>query len=142
MSKKLMDIIGKIRELLGPRRRLDEISRRLEQNAEAISTADKRNQQEHKFQNERLDRILSEHEQSERKRTTNDERHYTVQNSMRKATWCAFIAAAAYAAISGWQWYDLRRSIEISNRAWVGLDRPVDVTDFTYDPKEGVRLAT
>jgi hypothetical protein len=46
-------------------------------------------------------------------------------------------AAVVYAGVTIVQLYDLRHSIEMNNRAWVGLDRPVDVTAFSFGPKEG-----
>ena len=38
--------------------------------------------------------ILAKYDEAERKRSTNDERAYRIQNSIRWATWCAFFAAA------------------------------------------------
>jgi hypothetical protein len=106
MNENVSNIISKIRELLGTRRRLDEISRRLEQNTKAVGAADERNQQQCKIQNERLGEILAEYKQSERNRAANDDRHYSLQNSIRWATWLAFIAAVIYAGIT---WLNLNQ---------------------------------
>jgi hypothetical protein len=94
------DWLRELREFLGIPKRLSEINEHVRQNVEAIGTTDERQYEQYKIQQEWRDKIFTEYKQTERNKSTNDERHYRVQNSIRWATWCAFIAATIYAGIS------------------------------------------
>jgi hypothetical protein len=56
--------------------------------------------------------ILTEYKKTEGDRTTSDNRQYGVQNSLRWATWFAFIAASAYAAIAAFQLCTSQRQLQ------------------------------
>jgi hypothetical protein len=47
----------------------------------------------------------------------------------------AIVIAFTYATLTFLQWTALKHSIELSNRAWVGVSRPVEVTAVNYDAK-------
>jgi hypothetical protein len=75
-----------------------------------------------------LDPIITAHQKAETYRTTNDNRQYRVQNSLRWATWLAFIAAAAYAGISRYQLGEVQKQTAIAeqqSRPWIKI---VEVT--------------
>jgi hypothetical protein len=57
--------------------------------------------------------------------------------SIAASTVGLLFVTGAYAIVSYRQWRELQRSIEISNRAWVGVSRPIDVTGLLLDPKHG-----
>lgn len=68
-----------------------------------------------------LDNLISKHEQTVREKSASDERNYRVQRSIKRATWCAFLAASIYATIAYRQWQDSSHNFQTDQRAWVGL---------------------
>jgi hypothetical protein len=72
----------------------------LKQQTEAIRTQNKCAEERREVQPIWLEPILTQYQQAERNRATQDDRHYRVQNSIRWATWCAFFAATIYAGVS------------------------------------------
>ena len=48
-------------------------------------------------------------------------RQYAIQNSIRKATWLAVIAAAIYAGITFLQWRDANSNFKQDERAWMAF---------------------
>jgi hypothetical protein len=75
-------------------------------------------------------------ENKERKQDAENNRQHRIQNSIRKATWAAFVAAAVYAGIAAFQFSAAKESLEVTRksvqdaaanfrldeRAWVGLN--------------------
>jgi hypothetical protein len=56
-----------------------------------------------------------------RGRRAEGDRQYSAQNSIRKAAWCAFIAAAIYAGITFVQWRDANSNFKRDERAWMAF---------------------
>lgn len=121
---------NRIREFAGIPRQLEGIRKTFERYAEIIGAANARHYGEDKPRHEKLEKLLAEREQSKGGQSHHETRQYRVQNSIRWATWLAFGAAAIYAAVAGYQLVELRRSIEVSNRAWIGVSRPVSITSI------------
>ncbi len=64
-----------------------------------------------------LEPILSEYKRSVREKQSSDERQYAVQNSIRKATWCAFWAVLIYAGITLLIWRANQKAAEAAKGA-------------------------
>lgn len=88
---------------------------------ESASTTNERAEQNKLAQPLWLDDLTSKFEQTSREKSASDHRHYRVQNSIKRATWCAFLAASVYAGISYRQWWDLRRNFKLEQRPWIGI---------------------
>ena len=71
-----------------------------EKHIEAIRAANKRNEQQQQVHQEWFGDVLTKYKKAESDRGTRDDRQYRVQNSIRWATWCAFLAASIYAGLS------------------------------------------
>jgi hypothetical protein len=90
----------------------------------AIRTEQERQSQQYHIQPLWLDPILTERKQSEANTTSSNDRHYRVQNSLKRATWCAFIAATVYAGIAGYQLSEIHQQTAIAeqqSRPWVKI---------------------
>jgi hypothetical protein len=132
-------LIKKIRELIGIPRQLTDIRQSIDQQTEAIRTTDKRNEQQ---QNQLPVAVKVELEKDqEGKREAEADRQYRVQNSIRKATWLAFAAATIYAGIAYLQWRDAHQSFIVNNRAWVGIDRPIEIKSISSDITHGGKVS-
>jgi hypothetical protein len=125
-TPKLHSIIERLRDLLGIPQRLTEIDKRIQQQTEAIRASDERQKQDREIQPVWLNPVLAKYDQSERDKKTNDDRHYRVQNSIRWATWCAFIAASIYGAITYRQWKTAQDQLKASERPWIAPTFSVD----------------
>lgn len=68
--------------------------------AETERATDERSEQDKHIQPLWLDNVISKYEHTVGEKTSSDDRHHRVQNSIRWATWCAFFAASLYAGIS------------------------------------------
>lgn len=89
-----------------------------------------------------INAIITFDNQTKRDAKTENDRQYTVQNSIRCAAWFAFGAAFLYAGISAYQTYLLRKQIRNSvesfrmdERAWVELE-PIVATPISPPDKE------
>ena len=61
--------------------------------------------------------VVAYDEETIRNSKAEADRQYRTQNSLKKAAWCAFIAAILYAGIAAWQTYEMRRSTEAAKQA-------------------------
>jgi hypothetical protein len=59
----------------------------------------------------------------EGKRKAEGDRHYRIQNSIRKATWAAFVAATIYAGIAVLQWRANKRAAEATVQGVTNADK-------------------
>jgi hypothetical protein len=79
---------------------------------------------------------------SERYRRANDKRNYAVQKCIAIATWCAFLAAIAYAAVSGYMWSEMRKQTNLQRngqRSWLGVNGPISSQQIVFsNPHQGV----
>jgi hypothetical protein len=94
LTKKFRRELPKLAELL---------HRDLKQHTEAIRATQKRDQQDREVQPVWLEPVLAKYQEPVGEKKANDDRHYRVQNSIRWATWSAFIAASVYAGITFYQ---------------------------------------
>jgi hypothetical protein len=120
----------------------------ISQDIRAIRDQKERNQQQNKINPIWLDPVLTAHQQAEANKTTLEQRQYRVQNSLRWATWLAFIAAAVYAGISKYQLHEIQKQTAVAeeqNRPWlkiedVRLDTSVpDIPMLSFMPMPGKR---
>lgn len=79
--------------------------------------------------NQTVTTVVSFNDKTIRDTQTENDRQYGVQNSIRRAAWFAFVAAATYAGIAAYQSYLTRRQIHdnaesfrLDERAWVEID--------------------
>ena len=84
--------------------------------------------------------IVSFDEETKRESKIENDRQYCVQSWIRWAGWCAFGAAVIYAAITAFQWSEMRKAtkaateaahsaaqqLELSERPWVDADISID----------------
>ena len=84
--------------------------------------------------------IVSFDEETKRESKIENDRQYRVQSWIRWAGWCAFGAAVIYAAITAFQWSEMRKAtkaateaahsaaqqLELSERPWVDADISID----------------
>ena len=119
---------------------LEKLSQSIEKHAKTIHAASERDEQENKVNKVRLDNISAQDEHAERDRKTKEERQYRVQNSIRKATWSAFIAASIYAGIAALQWCATRdanqlakKALSVQTRPWIGIEVGADDIRATLD---------
>jgi hypothetical protein len=89
----------------------------IEQHSKTVCTEDKGQEQDREVQPVWIKAILSKYDEAEGKRQSNDDRHYRVQNSIRWATWSAFIAATIYASIAALQWCSMQQSNKITRES-------------------------
>ena len=71
---------------------------------------------------------------------TENDRHYSVQNSIRRATWLAFIAAAIYAFFAAWQVCEMRIATAQVTRQindFEAAQRAVLAPEATWDKDKG-----
>jgi hypothetical protein len=106
--------------------------RQIQEDVDSIRAQQERNEQQRNIQPVWLDPVISEYKQAETDKKTNEDRHYSVQNSLRWATWLAFGAATVYAGISYTQWRDAKRNFRVDQRAWIGVQFPP--TPFNVQP--------
>jgi hypothetical protein len=108
---------------------LEILNRELQKHSEAIRATNERNKQQDKVWQERFAEVPSEYKQAERDKSTNDYRSYCVQNSIRWATWLAFLAVAAYAGITYFQWrtapHALIEARDSSNKQYIKLTEQI-----------------
>jgi hypothetical protein len=105
-------IQGELRRIVG---KLAQLHEDIEKHITTITNADRREQRQ-----ESPDRIpvnVNSHEDVKRDQKANENRQYRVQNSLKRATWCAFIAASVYAAIAGFQSCEMRQATEATKEA-------------------------
>jgi hypothetical protein len=121
----------------------------LAQNTESIRASDKRREQEQSVQPLWLDPVLAKHDESERNRTTSDDRQYRVQNWIRWAAWSTFLAASVYAGITAYyasitrhQLKEMQTQTRIQRnaainqeRAWIGLDETLKIDVLEIMPR-------
>src|SRR6266446_3474094 len=72
-----------------------------------------------------------------RKSQAENDRQYSVHNSIRWATWLAFVAATIYGFIAYFQWQDSHDNFVVNQRAWIGADRPVEVNSIVLAAERG-----
>ncbi len=89
----------------------------IEQHSKTICTEDEGQEQDREVQPVWIKPILSKYDEAEGKRQANDDRHYRVQNSIRWATWSAFIAATIYAGIAAKQLDEMRKATKATQQA-------------------------
>jgi hypothetical protein len=87
--------------------------------------------------------VVSFDDETKRDTKTESNRQYRVQNSIRRAAWCAFGAAFIYAGIAAYQTHLTRKqmrdnteSFKTDERAWIELE-PIKPVLLTQDPKFG-----
>ena len=79
-----------------------------QQQIKAANTAQERQQKQQEIAPLWLNDVIAKYEETEGNKAANDNRHYRVQNSIRWATWCAFIAASVYGGIAALQLRTMR----------------------------------
>lgn len=97
---------------------LETASESVQQQKKATDAAEERKEKQQGVQPLWLKDVLTKYDQSESDRGTRDDRHYRVQNSIRWATWCAFIGALIYGAIAYRQWTALQDQNNIAMSAF------------------------
>ena len=114
---------------------LSAIQETIQNYAQAIHAANEGKEQQEEVGKKWRDEILTEYKKAEGNRTTSDERQYSVQNSLRWATWCAFIAAVAaaygafhYASIAADQLTEMRRTNCLTQKALANSDNALKQT--------------
>jgi len=78
------------------------LHRDLHQHKKAITAKTKRDNEQDEIWEKWREDVFSKYEESERDRGTRDDRSHRIQNSIRRATWCAFLAATIYAGITAY----------------------------------------
>jgi hypothetical protein len=150
-GKLLRQIADAIRQLGGLPQDLITIGKKIDERTKAMGATDEREQQEENVRQERFKEVFAEYKQSERKRTINEYRSYRVQNSLRWATWFAFIAAAIYAFFAHEQLEQARiateaatKSVEESQTAQINTQSQFDRTmnQIISQTTQQVRAAT
>lgn len=81
-----------------------------QQQIESVNASKERDEQKEEVRPIWLDDVLAKYDQAEGDQTARDERHYRIQNSIRWATWCAFIAATFYGGVAALQWRTMNES--------------------------------
>lgn len=99
------------------RTELSAIKEAVQDHAKAVRAAKEGKDKEQEIRQKWWENVLTEYKKAEGDRTTSDDRHYRIQNSLRWATWLAFIAAFVYATIAALQLRDFDESIGISQTA-------------------------
>jgi hypothetical protein len=84
-------------------RRLYDRLQSVEHEIRSIRNSQERQEKQRDIQPLWINPILAEHKQAEANNTTNQEKHYRVQKSLKRAAWCAFFAAAVYGGVAYWQ---------------------------------------
>ena len=108
---------------------LETLSARIEELQDAIKEHGKaiRSAQESEGQEEprpkKIYADISNDEESVRDEKAESERQYRVQNSIRWATWCAFVAACAFAAISIGQWHELHIATQAATESAIAATK-------------------
>jgi hypothetical protein len=115
-GKLLRQIVDAIRPLGGLPQDLTNIGKKFDEQTKAISAADEREQQEEKVRQEWFKKVFSEYKESERNKSTNENRSHRVQNSLRWATWCTFVAASVYGAVAFWQATISQSAVSVASR--------------------------
>lgn len=98
---------------------LRRISESLKQDKETVQAEQERDGQKDQVRPIWLEEVFAKHDQTEGNRSANDDRNYRVQNSLRWATWAAFIAASIYGAIAACQLYAIRESNKTAQKQLV-----------------------
>jgi len=88
-----------------------------QQQIEATRTQQEREEQKQYIAPHWIHEIVSKYQEAERDKTARDERHYSVQRSLKRATWCAFFAASFYGAVAAYQAYLPRHQLYEMTRA-------------------------
>ena len=70
---------------------------------------------------EHTEAIHAKYDKAEDDRKKEGDRQYTVQNSLRWATWCAVGAAVIYAGVSAWQTGEISHNFRMDQRAWMKI---------------------
>ena len=83
-----------------------------QQRTEAINAAQESQRRQKDIAPLWIENIVTKYEQVERDKATADERHYRVQNSLKRATWCAFFAASFYGAVAVFQWWTMHTTYQ------------------------------
>ncbi len=77
--------------------------------------------------------IVSYDEETARNTKHEQDRQHRTQNSIKKAAWCAFVAAVIYAGIAAFQWNEMRNATVISREALESVQRAfVSFQHFEY----------
>lgn len=79
-----------------------------QQQIKAANAAQERHHKQQEIAPLWLNDVIAKYEETEGNKAANDNRHYRVQNSIRWATWCAFIAASVYGGIAALQLRTMR----------------------------------
>jgi hypothetical protein len=94
--------------------------------SDSIGTIQKDNNKHQQVQQKWLEKFFPLYEKSERDKAISDQRHYSIQNSIRRATWIAAIAAVIaagggifYARTAYRQWEISQRQLEAVERPWL-----------------------
>lgn len=109
----------------------------LQQTVESIRARQERDNQTKTVDPSWLLPVLTAYQQSEVNRATSDNRQYRVQNSIRWATWCAFIAAAIYAAIAGGQMFYIYKQTQLLNRQLIATQAALLEMTITFNEASG-----
>jgi hypothetical protein len=101
------------------RKALELFHRDIQNHTEAVRAQNTRSEKERELQPIWLDKVISQYQQSERSKSSQEDRHYRIQNSIRWATWGAFIAASIYGSVAMLQWSAAREASYEYQRPWV-----------------------
>ena len=107
------------------------VDERLQQQTTSIHAAQESQNENYEVRQKWDEERLSENQIAKGDQTRRDERNYSVQNSIRWATWIAAIGAWIYGGIAFVQWYDANRNFAIEERAWVTVheNAPIHLQD-------------
>jgi hypothetical protein len=128
----LRAIIERVRDLLRVPQRLTEMQSSIQQQTEAIRAGDERQKKDRESQPVWLKPILDKYDEAETRRQTESDKQHSVQKWMCRGTWAAVVAASIYAGITFFLWKDANKNFVASQRAWVGISRPISVSTIDF----------
>ena len=119
-AKLFADIANKIRELAGIPQQLTGIRESIEEQGKATRAAYESKQQQEQEQWRRVEVRFADEEKGKRQADQNSQTR--IQNSVKRAAWFTFWAAAIYGAITLLLWLNARDQLEMEQRGWLVFD--------------------
>jgi hypothetical protein len=104
----------------------------LKEHTEAVHAAKKSSEDQRNIQPIWLEPILAKYQEPTGNQKASDERHYRVQNSIRWATWCAFIAASVYGAIAAVQLQQMKMATSATKKAACVADQTLKRRPYEF----------
>lgn len=106
-----------------------------EKHSSAKDAIKENNRKQQQIERKALENVLSQYDELVRNKSIGEGRQYKVQNSIRKATWiaalaavAAFIAASVYACITYKQWQTAKLTLVAQTRPWIEIEDTPKIT--------------